>query len=95
MTLLEHLWQEMGLTMVIVTHDSSVARRAQQIGVVKEGRLNVEFGARPAGRDVTPARPARSGSRALRLQRSLSQCGTAFRQPCWRFPAYFTRRRPL
>jgi putative ABC transport system ATP-binding protein len=41
MTLLEYLWQERGLTMVIVTHDSAVARRAQQIGVMKEGRLAV------------------------------------------------------
>jgi putative ABC transport system ATP-binding protein len=47
MTLLEHLWHDLGLTLVIVTHDSSVARRAQQIGVMKEGRLTVDVGARP------------------------------------------------
>jgi putative ABC transport system ATP-binding protein len=37
--LLETMWHERGLTMVLVTHDSSVARRAQRIGVMKNGRL--------------------------------------------------------
>src|SRR5581483_11410329 len=37
--LLEKLWREHGLTMVLVTHDSWVARRAQRIGVMKHGRL--------------------------------------------------------
>jgi putative ABC transport system ATP-binding protein len=37
--LLETMWRERGLTMVIVTHDSSIARRAQRIGVMKNGRL--------------------------------------------------------
>jgi putative ABC transport system ATP-binding protein len=48
MTLLECLWQELGLTLVIVTHDTSVARRAQQTGVMKEGRLVVQLAARHA-----------------------------------------------
>jgi putative ABC transport system ATP-binding protein len=46
MALLEELWRERGLTMVIVTHDSSVARRAQKTGMMRDGRLKV----RPAGR---------------------------------------------
>jgi ABC-type lipoprotein export system ATPase subunit len=33
------MWREHGLTMVVVTHDSTVARRAQRIGVMKNGRL--------------------------------------------------------
>jgi len=37
--LLEVMWRERGLTMVLVTHDSTVARRAQRIGVMKNGRL--------------------------------------------------------
>jgi putative ABC transport system ATP-binding protein len=41
MSLLDQLWRELGLTMVTVTHDSSVARRAQQIGVMKKGRLEI------------------------------------------------------
>jgi putative ABC transport system ATP-binding protein len=39
--LLEDLWREHGLTMVQVTHDSTVARRAQRIGVMKNGLLTV------------------------------------------------------
>ena len=38
--LLETMWRERGLTMVLVTHDTSVARRAQRIGVMKNGRLS-------------------------------------------------------
>jgi putative ABC transport system ATP-binding protein len=38
--LLETMWRERGLTMVVVTHDSSVARRAQRIGLIKNGRLS-------------------------------------------------------
>jgi putative ABC transport system ATP-binding protein len=41
MALLEQLWREHGLTLVIVTHDSSVARRAQRIGQLRDGRLEV------------------------------------------------------
>jgi putative ABC transport system ATP-binding protein len=44
--LLEVIWRERGLTMVLVTHDSTVARRAQRIGVMKNGRLT--FLRRPA-----------------------------------------------
>ena len=39
--LLGDLWREHGLTLVMVTHDSSVARRAQQIGLMRDGRLQV------------------------------------------------------
>jgi putative ABC transport system ATP-binding protein len=39
--LLESLWRERGLTMVMVTHDSSVAARAQRIGQLKNGRLAI------------------------------------------------------
>jgi putative ABC transport system ATP-binding protein len=37
--LLEKLWRERGLTLIMVTHDSSVARRAQRIGVMRKGKL--------------------------------------------------------
>ena len=40
--LLEKLWQDNGLTMVIVTHDSSIARRAQRLGVMRNGKLTVK-----------------------------------------------------
>jgi putative ABC transport system ATP-binding protein len=46
--LLEHLWRERGLTLVLVTHDTSVARRAQWVGVMNEGRLTIRQAAGPA-----------------------------------------------
>ena len=45
MALLEQLWRDRGLTLVIVTHDSSVARRAQKIGLMRNGRLEVRVAA--------------------------------------------------
>jgi putative ABC transport system ATP-binding protein len=41
-TLLEKLWREFGLTLVLVTHDSTVARRAQRTGVMQDGRLSIQ-----------------------------------------------------
>jgi putative ABC transport system ATP-binding protein len=35
--LLEKLWRELGLTLVLVTHDSFVARRAQRIAIMTRG----------------------------------------------------------
>jgi putative ABC transport system ATP-binding protein len=46
MTLLEELWRRLQLTLVMVSHDSIVAARAQRIGLMENGRLTV--GARPA-----------------------------------------------
>jgi putative ABC transport system ATP-binding protein len=40
-SLLEKLWRERGLTLVLVTHDSPVARRAQRVAVVSRGRLSL------------------------------------------------------
>src|SRR5487761_868175 len=39
--LLEKLWRERGLTLVHVTHDSPVARRAQRVGIMAKGRLTL------------------------------------------------------
>jgi putative ABC transport system ATP-binding protein len=43
---LEQTWRDRGLTLVIVTHDSSVARRAQRTGLMDHGQLA-----------ITPGRP--------------------------------------
>src|ERR1700722_6935317 len=40
--LLEKLWQDIGLTMIMVTHDSAVARRAQRLGTMRNGQLTVK-----------------------------------------------------
>jgi putative ABC transport system ATP-binding protein len=40
--LLEKLWRERGLTLVLITHDSPVARRAQRVGIMSKGRLTLQ-----------------------------------------------------
>ena len=69
--LLERLWHERGLTMVLVTHDSAVAARAQRVGLMRNGLLTV---AQPANQPPGWAwsrddgsRPARGCRRAGRL----------------------------
>jgi putative ABC transport system ATP-binding protein len=39
--LLDTLWRERRLTLVLVSHDSSVVSRAQRIGVMSRGRLSI------------------------------------------------------
>jgi putative ABC transport system ATP-binding protein len=39
--LLETLWRERRLTLVLVSHDSQVVKRAQRIGVMSRGRLSI------------------------------------------------------
>ncbi len=52
--LLEDLWRDRGLTLVIVTHDSTVAARAQRIGQMRDGRLLFNGAAAAAGGDGQP-----------------------------------------
>jgi putative ABC transport system ATP-binding protein len=37
--LLQHLWRQRGITLILVTHDSAIAHRAQRIAVMTNGRL--------------------------------------------------------
>ncbi|MFF2845200.1 ABC transporter ATP-binding protein [Streptomyces sp. NPDC058001] len=39
--LLEGLWKEHGLTFVMVTHDSAIARRASRLATIRKGRIKV------------------------------------------------------
>jgi putative ABC transport system ATP-binding protein len=48
MGLLANLWRDRGLTLIVVTHDSAVARRAQRIGIMRKGRLTIKQDTRPA-----------------------------------------------
>ena len=56
--LLEQIWRERALTMVQVTHDTAVARRAQRIGLLKNGRLTVKRAPQPAGEPGMAPQPA-------------------------------------
>jgi putative ABC transport system ATP-binding protein len=40
-SLLERLWRERALILVLVTHDTSIARRAQRTGVMTDGHLSI------------------------------------------------------
>ncbi len=46
--LLEKLWRDSGVTLVLVTHDSSVARRAQRVAVMRNGKLSIRQDTRGA-----------------------------------------------
>ena len=46
--LLEKLWRDHRLTLVLVTHDSVIARRAQRLGVMQNGKLSIRQDTRAA-----------------------------------------------
>ena len=46
--LLEKLWRGLRLTLVLVTHDSAVAGRAQRVAIMNKGRLSIRQDTRPA-----------------------------------------------
>ncbi|MEW1723165.1 ABC transporter ATP-binding protein [Streptomyces sp. NPDC093109] len=41
MELLEGLWKEHGLTFIMVTHDSSIARRAPRLATIRKGKVTI------------------------------------------------------
>jgi putative ABC transport system ATP-binding protein len=47
-SLLENLWRGRGLTMVLVTHDSWIARRSQRVAVMQNGKLSIRQDTRRA-----------------------------------------------
>ncbi|MGW5650310.1 ABC transporter ATP-binding protein [Streptomyces humi] len=67
MALLEGLWHEYGLTFIMVTHDSSIARRAPRLATIKAGQITLtEQGgaqryAQQAAGDVQPQQAAAYG----------------------------------
>jgi putative ABC transport system ATP-binding protein len=48
-SLLENMWRRRGLTLVVVTHDSWIARQSQRVAVMRDGKLAI----RPDGRRAT------------------------------------------
>jgi putative ABC transport system ATP-binding protein len=51
--LLEKLWRDQHLTLVLVTHDSAIARQAGRLGVMRNGKLSIGQDSR--SRDQQPA----------------------------------------
>jgi putative ABC transport system ATP-binding protein len=41
MALLDKLWRDRGLTFIIVTHDSSIAKRAPRLATIRKGKVTV------------------------------------------------------
>ncbi|MEV7991657.1 ABC transporter ATP-binding protein [Streptomyces sp. NPDC086077] len=41
MDLLERTWKELGLTFIMVTHDSAIARKAPRVATIRKGRITV------------------------------------------------------
>ena len=83
--LLEKLWRDHRLTMVLVTHDSTIARRAQRLGVMQNGKLSIKQDTR-AGPARTPAvsrrQPDRLGARWTGVRNTAAAART--RRPCRR-----------
>ncbi|MEU1463991.1 ABC transporter ATP-binding protein [Streptomyces sp. NPDC005727] len=42
MDVLERLWKEHGLTFIMVTHDSSIARKAPRLATIRKGKISVK-----------------------------------------------------
>jgi len=60
--LLERLWHERGLTLVLVTHDTAIARRAQRVAVMSNGRLTIHQATGSAtASGIGPSAPSPSG----------------------------------
>ncbi|MFD5232052.1 ABC transporter ATP-binding protein [Streptomyces qaidamensis] len=42
MDVLERMWEELGLTFVMVTHDSAIARKAPRLATIRKGRISIK-----------------------------------------------------
>ncbi|MFF6915985.1 ATP-binding cassette domain-containing protein [Streptomyces sp. NPDC012466] len=42
MDVLERMWKELGLTFVMVTHDSAIAQKAPRLATIRKGRISVK-----------------------------------------------------
>jgi putative ABC transport system ATP-binding protein len=49
--LLEKLWHDENLTLILVTHDSVIARRAQRLGIMRNGKLTIRQGSNARSRE--------------------------------------------
>ncbi|MDF3146377.1 MULTISPECIES: ABC transporter ATP-binding protein [unclassified Streptomyces] len=42
MDVLERMWKELGLTFIMVTHDSAIAKKAPRVATIRKGRISVK-----------------------------------------------------
>jgi putative ABC transport system ATP-binding protein len=42
MDVLERMWKELGLTLVMVTHDSAIAKKAPRVAAIRKGQMTVK-----------------------------------------------------
>jgi putative ABC transport system ATP-binding protein len=42
MDVLETMWKELGLTFIMVTHDSAIARKAPRLAIIRKGKITVK-----------------------------------------------------
>ncbi|MFE7166791.1 ABC transporter ATP-binding protein [Streptomyces sp. NPDC057616] len=42
MEVLERMWKELGLTFIMVTHDSAIAKKAPRLATIRKGRITVK-----------------------------------------------------
>jgi putative ABC transport system ATP-binding protein len=69
LNMLEKFWLEYGLTLVVVTHDSTVAKRAHRIGTMRNGRLTLKStGRRSAGQATAATEPKTEAARAAAVK---------------------------
>jgi putative ABC transport system ATP-binding protein len=47
MDVLETMWKELGLTFIVVTHDSSIAKKAPRLATIRKGKITVKENAVP------------------------------------------------
>ena len=62
--LMQHLWKERGMTLVLVPHDTKVARPAPRTAVITKGKLTMRDNRAP---NVTPQAPQGRPSRPAGL----------------------------
>ncbi len=56
MALFEDLWRQ-GRTIVVITHDAALSRRASRVVEIRDGRITRDTGARPEGGNAREALP--------------------------------------
>ncbi|MCD7438785.1 ABC transporter ATP-binding protein [Streptomyces lincolnensis] len=47
MDVLERMWKELGLTFIMVTHDSAIAKKAPRLAIIRKGKITVKENAAP------------------------------------------------